>query len=58
MAAVNYARWGGEHNKPGNDGGCFTSALTPSENEGMDSARIGETGRNWLATHHRWRVGV
>jgi hypothetical protein len=27
MAAVNYARWGGEHNKPGNDGGCFFSAL-------------------------------
>lgn len=27
MAAVNYARWGGEHNKPGNDGGCFQSAL-------------------------------
>jgi len=28
MANVNYARWGGEHNKPGNDGGCFESALT------------------------------
>ena len=27
MAAVNYARWGGEHNKPGNDGGCFAAAL-------------------------------
>lgn len=27
MAAVNYARWGGEHNKPGNDKGCFESAL-------------------------------
>jgi len=27
MAAVNYARWGGEHNKPGNDGGCFAMAL-------------------------------
>lgn len=27
MAAVNYARWGGEHNKPGNDGGCFAHAL-------------------------------
>lgn len=27
FAAVNYARWGGEHNKPGNDGGCFASAL-------------------------------
>ena len=27
MAAVNYARWGGEHNRPGNDNGCFESAL-------------------------------
>lgn len=27
MAAVNYARWGGEHNRPGNDGLCFASAL-------------------------------
>jgi len=27
LAAVNYARWGGEHNKPGNDGGCFAAAL-------------------------------
>jgi hypothetical protein len=27
MAAVNYKRYGGEHNRPGNDGGCFASAL-------------------------------
>lgn len=27
MAKVNYSRWGGEHNKPGNDNGCFKSAL-------------------------------
>lgn len=27
MAAVNYTRWGGEHNKPGNDGGCFAAAI-------------------------------
>lgn len=27
LAAVNYARWGGEHNRPGNDGGCFKAAL-------------------------------
>lgn len=27
FARVNYARWGGEHNRPGNDGGCFASAL-------------------------------
>lgn len=26
-AFVNFKRWGGEHNRPGNDAGCFTSAL-------------------------------
>lgn len=27
FAKVNYVRWGGEHNRPGNDGGAFASAL-------------------------------
>jgi hypothetical protein len=27
MAIVNFSRWGGEHNRPGNDGGCFAAAL-------------------------------
>jgi hypothetical protein len=27
LAAVNFKRYGGEHNRPGNDGGCFASAL-------------------------------
>jgi len=27
LAFVNYARWGGEHNRPGNDDGCFKFAL-------------------------------
>lgn len=27
MAPINYKRWGGEHNKPGNDGGLFSFAL-------------------------------
>lgn len=27
LAAVNFARWGGEHNRPGNDAGCFAAAL-------------------------------
>lgn len=27
LANVNYARWGGEHNRPGNDMGCFAAAL-------------------------------
>lgn len=28
FAPINFKRWGGEHNRPGNDGGCFASALT------------------------------
>lgn len=28
FAALNFKRYGGEHNRPGNDGGCFASALT------------------------------
>jgi hypothetical protein len=27
LGAANYHRWGGEHNRPGNDNGCFASAL-------------------------------
>jgi hypothetical protein len=27
LAIANFARWGGEHNRPGNDGGCFLAAL-------------------------------
>lgn len=27
MCNVNYKRYGGEHNRPGNDGGCFSFAL-------------------------------
>jgi len=26
-AALNFKRYGGEHNRPGNDGGCFASAV-------------------------------
>jgi hypothetical protein len=28
LSAVNFKRYGGEHNRPGNDGGCFTAALS------------------------------
>lgn len=27
LGNANYARWGGEHNRPRNDGGCFAAAL-------------------------------
>jgi hypothetical protein len=31
LARVNFARYGGEHNRPGNDGGCFAFALATVE---------------------------
>ena len=34
LASVNYSRWGGEYNKPGNDKGCFASALNSVRNFG------------------------
>lgn len=27
LGAINFIRWGGDHNRPGNDGGCFAAAL-------------------------------
>ena len=27
LGVANFARWGGDHNRPGNDGGCFASAM-------------------------------
>jgi hypothetical protein len=34
FAALNYKRWGGEHNRPGNDGGCFAAALASVRTHG------------------------
>lgn len=34
LGRANYARWGGEHNRPGNDGGCFESALASVRKNG------------------------
>ena len=33
-AFVNFKRWGGDHNRPGNDGGCFLAALRAVERFG------------------------
>jgi hypothetical protein len=27
LGYANFMRWGGDHNRPGNDGGCFDAAL-------------------------------
>lgn len=34
FAALNFKRYGGEHNRPGNDGGCFAAALRAVETWG------------------------
>ena len=34
LGRANFARWGGEHNRPGNDGGCFEAALCAVERWG------------------------
>lgn len=58
FAALNFKRWGGEHNRPGNDGGRFLSALRSVERFGgilehpafsLAWARFG------LATPHKGR---
>jgi hypothetical protein len=43
MAPVNWARWGGEHNRIGNDGGCFKSALKSVEKWGGVLEHPGQT---------------
>lgn len=34
FAALNFKRYGGEHNRPGNDGGCFASAIASARRYG------------------------
>jgi hypothetical protein len=62
MASVNYKRWGGEHNRPGNDGGCFRSALVsvmkfggvlehPAFSRAWGAYRLARpSGIGWMAT--------
>lgn len=66
MAAVNYARWGGEHNRPGNDDGCFERALTfvrhrggilehPAKSKAFESYGIEKpSGIGWKKTSLGW----
>jgi hypothetical protein len=64
MAKINHLRWGGEHNRPGNDGGCFRFALDtvnqcggvlehPAETYAWVSHGLPYPGIGWT----RWRQG-
>lgn len=45
FAHVNFARWGGEHNRPHNDGGKFASALASVRAWGGAAKGFGEKAR-------------
>jgi len=64
MAKINYKRWGGDHNKPGNDGGCFAHALDtvnkcggvlehPAETYAWKAHGLPAPGIGWT----RWQQG-
>ena len=57
MAKVNYTRWGGEHNRPGNDGGCFASALAAVNRWGGVLEHPAKT-RAWAAHELERPVGI
>lgn len=68
LANVNYARWGGEHNRPGNDGGCFASALAsvrrcggvlehPAGTRAWGHFRLPDPSRGWYGPFREWDGG-
>lgn len=67
LAALNYKRYGGEHNRPGNDGGCFAAALAAvrkwggvlehpaSSNAWRTHGLAAPRGKGWHAAgHEEW----
>jgi len=68
FAALNFQRYGGEHNRPGNDGGCFASALANVRRCGgvlehpaiecVAGARAHEADRHRLDALRAGRVGL
>jgi hypothetical protein len=72
LAHVNFKRYGGEHNRPSNDGGCFASALNavrtyggvlehPAQSNAWAAFGLLAplTGIGWRTTNHReWTCEV
>lgn len=70
LARVNFRRWGGEHNRPGEDGGCFAAALRSVETWGgvlehpagsyawPEHGIIKPLGRGWVRARIGWTCEV
>ena len=64
FAALNFKRYGGEHNRPGNDGGCFASALASVRKWGgvlehpafSNAWAAHELDRPLLGWRHTWKA--
>lgn len=66
FAVVNFRRWGGEHNRPGNDGGCFAAALSsvlryggvlehPAKSKAwVKYGLAAPAAKQWTASGHGW----
>lgn len=65
MARVNFARWGGDHNRPGNDGGCFAAALAavnkfggvlehPAHSYAWEAHGLKKPEGRWRRSGHGW----
>jgi hypothetical protein len=66
-AALNFKRYGGEHNRPGNDGGCFASALAsvrrwggvlehPADSKAWAAHGLpSPAGRGWQRVSQPWK---
>lgn len=65
MAIINFMRWGGEHNKPGNDGGCFRFAFEtvnrcggvlehPAETLAWTEHNLPAPGHFWTRWNQGW----
>lgn len=62
FAKINFKRWGGLHNRPGNDGGCFAAALAsvrkwggvlehPADTYAWEHHALCKPRKHWIGWH-------